>query len=140
MRQRIAIVALLLAASAGWLLAATRPVSDAKFGKLTCRSLEIVDSKGKARIKAGPEDGQLFRLSMLSPTYDPAIDFCVGPKTSALIMTDENKKERISALINDNSAILGLLDRNAKPRISAGTSDDGRVFVPIVDLKMNQVP
>jgi hypothetical protein len=102
-RQRYSITALAAIIVGGALIAATRPVGDATFDNVTCKTWRVVDDSGKPRIAALSKDG-----------------------TAGMFWYDKDGKMRlIVATQNDGKAGTWYLDNNQKNRIIAVTQSDG---------------
>ncbi|MDI9402501.1 MAG: hypothetical protein QM516_01395 [Limnohabitans sp.] len=156
--QRYAILSLSAVVSIGVLSAATRPVSDATFDKVTCKEWVVVDKDGKPRIGAKTLDNGKADVTWYDKDQKPRIIAATLASGDAAVQwLDKDAKQRISALTlasgaagvawmdKDGTARIGAttdadgeagvqwLDKAQKPRISAKTKADGSVVFPTQD-------
>jgi uncharacterized membrane protein len=90
-RQRFAIVALAGVIVAGGFIAAVRPVGDATFDTITCKTWNVVDADGKTRVAAAT----------------------LANGTAGVQWFDKDGKARISAAtLADGTVILPTKDEN----------------------------
>ena len=133
-RQRLLNIALLGIIVAGGFIAAVRPVGDATFDKVTCKSWRVVDAEGKSRIGAGSLDGNAG-MQWFDKSGKIRINVSTAEEGNAgMQWFDKDGKERIRAATGvDGTADVRWLDKNGMPRIGAGTLADGKAVVQWLD-------
>ena len=158
-RQRYAILVLSGIVALAGLSAATHPVGDATFDRVTCREWVVVDKDGRTRMGATTGEDGLAGMSWRDKDGKERVTIrtnasgssgvaCVDTDgkvrihatTSAsgnagIYWQDKDGKPRIGALTFGNGSTgVEWTDKDGKPRITAGILADGTVILPTKDL------
>ena len=145
-RQRLLNIALLGIIVAGGFIAAVRPVGDATFDKITCKSWTVIDKYGKKRISAetntdkyinvaemmmfDKDEKRRIRMSVLNATIDLK-DGDILIDDSRLDWIDNSGKIRVSAgTFGNRSAGVSWFDKDGQGRLLAVTNPDGTLTLP----------
>ena len=145
-RQRLLNIALLGIIVAGGFIAAVRPVGDATFDKITCKSWTVIDKYGKKRISAetntdkyinvaemmmfDKDEKRRIRMSVLNATIDLK-DGDILIDDSRLDWIDNSGKIRVSAgKFGNHSAGVSWFDKDGQGRLLAVTNPDGTLTLP----------
>ena len=136
-RQRLLNIALLGVIVAGGFIAAVRPVGDATFDTITCKTWKIIDKDGKMRIGATTDANGYASVQWHDKDGKQRIaaaTFADGNATVSWL--DKHEKMRIMATtFSDGFSSLAWFDKDMKTRIEAGITADGKVLLPTKDLE-----
>jgi len=135
-RHRLLNVALLSMLIAGGFIAAVRPVGDATFDTITCKSWKVVDEEAKTRIVACTKTDRSATVGWLDQDGKLRINagtFADGE--AALTFADKNEKKRITAIIDgEGSGTISWADKRGVVRVGAGIDANGNVLLPTYDF------
>ena len=146
-RQRLLNIALLGIIVAGGFIAAVRPVGDATFDKITCKSWTVIDKYGKKRISAetntdkyinvaemmmfDKDEKRRIRMSVMNATFDIKKDGDILIDDSRVDWIDNSGKIRVSAgKFGNHSAGVSWFDKDGQGRLLAVTNPDGTLTLP----------
>ena len=126
-RQRYSITALAGIIVGGAFIAATRPVGDATFDTITCKSWNIVDKDGKVRIGAEVRPNGDASMLWLDKDGKPRIlASTLAGGSAAMSFLDKDAEIRIVASTSATGvASVHCFDKDGRARIIAGTTPDG---------------
>ncbi len=145
-RQRLLNVALLGIIVAGGFIAMVRPVGDATFDKITCKSWTVIDKYGKKRISAetdtdksinvaemmmfDKDEKRRIRMSVMNATFDLK-DGDILIDDSRVDWIDNIGKMRVSVgTFGNHSAGVSWFDKDGQGRLLAVTNPDGTLTLP----------
>ena len=136
-RQRFAILALTGIIVAGGFIAAVRPVGDATFDTITCKTWKVIDKDGKMRIGATTDANGYASVQWHDKDGKQRITAATFADGNATVSWfDKDEKMRITATtFLDGFSSLAWFDKDMKMRIEAGITADGKVLLPTKDLE-----
>ena len=136
-RQRFAIIALVGIIVTSGFIAAVRPVGDATFDTITCKTWKIIDKGGKMRIGATTDTNGYASVQWHDKDGKQRIaaaTFADGNATVSWLDKDEKMRITVTTF-SDGFSSLAWFDKNMKTRIEAGITADGKVLLPTKDLE-----
>ena len=135
-RQRLLNIALFGIIITGFLIAAVRPIGDATFDTITCKSWKVVDADAKTRIVACVKADGSATVGWIDQDGKLRINAGTFADGEALLtFADKSEKKRITTVIDgEGSATMSWADKRGVVRIGAGIDANGNVLLPTYDF------